>query len=97
MMSSLPASAGPARLIASESRIACGRPPTTVRLSWDSALKVAGPHGPVGRLVEQGTGRVEKLGTLALGEQPEHGQLGPDLGHGRPGVAAGVGVPRRAR
>jgi hypothetical protein len=189
MMSSLPASAGPARLIASESRIACGRPPTTVRLSWDSALKVAGPQVPSGttpmlrwksrnacsvstpnrpstrpqsnpmsssrccsaatsspaisragtknrirsprrqrassrawyvrgptwpsteiprccwkartaRSVassNKGTSGVQQLGTLALGEQPEQGQLGPDLGHCRPGVAPGIGVPRRAR
>ena len=46
MTTSLPASAGPARLIASDSRIACGRPPTTVRLSRASALKVAGPQVP---------------------------------------------------
>jgi hypothetical protein len=63
----------------------------------DPALLLEGPHGPVGGFVEQRTCRVQQLGTLALGEQPEHGELGPDLGDGRPGVAAGIGAPLRAR
>ena len=46
MITSLPDSVGPARLIASVSRIACGCPPTTVRASWLRALSVVGPQVP---------------------------------------------------